>query len=354
MIKKLTIKNFQSHKNSELNFTNGINIITGASDNGKSAVIRALNWAINNEPRGFKFKSHFAKDKQETSVRVEFNDGQFIERARGDSGGSGYYLTPNHGKDDLLEALGTGVPQEIKDIIDIEDYNIQGQHDNYFLLQKTGGEIARLFNDEIIGFDINTVDKKIKTIISKTKDGITNANEEIDKLKVEIKRFDYLESMQKEVEKLEKYLKERDLLRQERKELLSIVISYNEIEKDIEQIDEWLQIKEDSKGLFKLVDEQNDDIRELEFLKSIVSDYDKLEQEIKDLDLEQEFKELIENIINEIQQVKKDIIEYEELIKDIEKVETIDNIIAYADAKIERINREIKEIGMCPYCGGKL
>lgn len=354
MINKVTIKNFQSHRNTELNFVPGINIITGASDNGKSSIIRSIDWAINNQPRGFAFKSDFSKDSELTSVRVEFDNNKFIERVRSNKlSGSGYYLTPEHDEKDPLQALGSDVPEEIKTLTDIQDYNIQGQHDHYFLLQNTAGEVAKIFND-IIGLDINDVFVKIKGIISKSKDGINNADEEINTLKQDLKQYDNLNEIQEEVERLEKYLEERDLLRQERKELTQIVQSYNDVEKKIEQLDDWLEIKKDSAELFKLVDEQNDDIRELEFIKNIVDEYDNLEQEIKNLDLELEFKDLILSVVEEIQQVKKDQIEFENLILEIERFETLENDIEYSDAKISKLNKEIKDMGTCPYCGAIL
>ena len=48
MIKSLHIQNFQSHKKTTLKFHKGINVVIGQSDSGKSAIIRALNWTINN------------------------------------------------------------------------------------------------------------------------------------------------------------------------------------------------------------------------------------------------------------------------------------------------------------------
>ncbi|MCK9524299.1 MAG: AAA family ATPase, partial [Limnochordia bacterium] len=39
MIEKLTLKNFQSHKHSELEFAPGLNAIIGQSDSGKSALL---------------------------------------------------------------------------------------------------------------------------------------------------------------------------------------------------------------------------------------------------------------------------------------------------------------------------
>jgi exonuclease SbcC len=54
-IKKLSLRNFQSHRETDLEFSPGLNIIVGPSDQGKSAIIRALRWLFYNEPRGTGF-----------------------------------------------------------------------------------------------------------------------------------------------------------------------------------------------------------------------------------------------------------------------------------------------------------
>jgi len=48
MLKKISIQNFQSHKKTELDLVDGINVIYGLSQSGKSAILRALNWIIFN------------------------------------------------------------------------------------------------------------------------------------------------------------------------------------------------------------------------------------------------------------------------------------------------------------------
>ena len=40
----IEIVNFQSHANTKLNFDEGVNVIIGPSDSGKTAVIRAMKW----------------------------------------------------------------------------------------------------------------------------------------------------------------------------------------------------------------------------------------------------------------------------------------------------------------------
>lgn len=45
-ITNLLIENFQSHSRSEFDFGKGLTVIIGPSDNGKSAVLRAMRWAL--------------------------------------------------------------------------------------------------------------------------------------------------------------------------------------------------------------------------------------------------------------------------------------------------------------------
>ena len=72
MITKIEIKNFQSHKDTMIDFDKGINSICGESDNGKTAIIRAIRWVIENRPLGTdKLNSFWNKDfKEEMSVKL--------------------------------------------------------------------------------------------------------------------------------------------------------------------------------------------------------------------------------------------------------------------------------------------
>lgn len=52
---RLLIENFQSHEQTEVFFTEGLNVFVGPSDSGKSAILRALRWVLYNEPKGTDF-----------------------------------------------------------------------------------------------------------------------------------------------------------------------------------------------------------------------------------------------------------------------------------------------------------
>lgn len=70
-IKKVIIENFQSHKYTELDFDEHLNVIVGPSDQGKSAIIRGIKWALFNEPSGNFF---IREGENDCSVTIVFND----------------------------------------------------------------------------------------------------------------------------------------------------------------------------------------------------------------------------------------------------------------------------------------
>jgi DNA repair exonuclease SbcCD ATPase subunit len=74
MIKRIEIKNFQAHKNTEIDFDPGVNVISGASDAGKSSIFRALLWVITNRPSGDSIKNWDCKKDDTTEVRIGLSD----------------------------------------------------------------------------------------------------------------------------------------------------------------------------------------------------------------------------------------------------------------------------------------
>ena len=128
MINDLEIINFQSHKNTTLEFSPGVNVILGQSDVGKSTIIRAITWAVNNRPSG-----------ENTEVAIAFGE-EFVSRQKGKKI-NGY----STGQDDY-KALRTDVPDGVKTITRMEEVNIQPQYKSYFLLDETPGNVAKAFN----------------------------------------------------------------------------------------------------------------------------------------------------------------------------------------------------------------
>ena len=153
MLNRLEIENFQSHKDSMLEFSPGVNLIIGESDNGKSALLRAIYWAAMNKPAGKEFVN-WEDNKAVASVTIE-NDNHAICRIIGDSINS-YFLD---GMDNELTGFGKhGVPEAIKTALHLNEINFQRQQDTFFLIDKSPGEVGRYLNSVI---NLEVIDKSL-------------------------------------------------------------------------------------------------------------------------------------------------------------------------------------------------
>ena len=110
-IKKIELINFQSHSHTEIEFDRGLNVILGNSDAGKTAILRAIKWALYNEPRGDYF---IRQGEKNVSVKIVFSNGVVVERSRTPSKNS-YYLLDAQGEEMRFEGFGLDVPKEITD-----------------------------------------------------------------------------------------------------------------------------------------------------------------------------------------------------------------------------------------------
>ena len=179
-INNLLLENFQIHKELLLEFTPGVNALVGESDAGKSAVVRALDLLLRNQPKGGEgiYQSDFTENP--LKVILEDDRGNLIERE------SKIYKVNGS----PLKAYGSLVPEQVTELFPMKDINFQFQLDPYFLILETGGRAAEIlnkatgFNDqELILTEIKKRSsesrKLLKTLIKqKEKTGV-----EIEKLK---------------------------------------------------------------------------------------------------------------------------------------------------------------------------
>ena len=118
-----------------------------------------------NRPTGFAFHTHGAKD--DTAVCIVFGDNECVTRRKGEKNTGGY-----HYRQDTFAALRTDVPPEIQRVLNLSDINIQSQHDPYFLLQDSPGEVAKKLN-VIAGLGIigDTI-KNANAVVRQRKDAV--------------------------------------------------------------------------------------------------------------------------------------------------------------------------------------
>jgi exonuclease SbcC len=171
MIKKLVIENFQSHEKTELNLDPGVNVITGVSQSGKTAILRALYWLFHNRPSGERIRSHFAKGA--TKVMIETSEGDSIWHVKDDKYNS-YAIGDN-----LFDKIGKDVPDMVQRALRISELNVQKQLDEPFLVTSSAGEVAKTIN-RITRLEM--VDNWVSDLTSK----INSINREKERLEAEI------------------------------------------------------------------------------------------------------------------------------------------------------------------------
>lgn len=192
MLKRVLLKNFESHEDSVVEFTDGLNLLIGQSNQGKSSIVRAIAMVVANR---------FDKDcvrtgKDFCEVTLETDRGS-VTAMRGEAMNQWRVRTPD-GKEKTYRSIGTGVPPEAMSILGMGERrrgemselpNIMFQLEKHYMLAEVDGKkvtanmIARMM-DEAIG--IGGMEELIKDIASdfeKAKRGLGTSSTEVSELK---------------------------------------------------------------------------------------------------------------------------------------------------------------------------
>lgn len=343
MIKSLEIKNVQSHKDSKLVFSPGINALVGTSNNGKSAVLRALMWPITNRPLGTEILlSNWAYDSkgkqcEEMSVKVEKENSTLIRRKTKTE--NEYILN-----DEVLEAIKTDVPDIVKKFFALSETNIQKQQDAPFLLSQSSGKIAEYFN-RIVRLDI--IDKVLTNAEStrrKMKNQFESAEENERELQIKLEKYDWLDSVEALIEKYKIVDEKCEILSDEKDELESSIERFEEINK--RKFPDFSKQKKLIQDIEKIGSENKDLTFEIESLDESISEFENLSKK-SDFDFSKE-KKLIETI----ESMNLDKSEIEKLKEDIQTIEYAEQYIKESSERIKNLKKQLPEI--CPICGSKM
>lgn len=230
MIRSISIKGFRSYKDVQLELDKGINIIVGSSGGGKTNILRALNWVINNRPSGDSYRNRTGGDTK-VEIKVRSNTVQRIKDKKTNS----YVIGFKDGETEY-KAMGTDVPDDIKKLLNMTDINIQNQHNAPFLLSESAGEVGRYLN-KLVNLDI--IDTSMKTISAKKRELNSDYNHFLSELNSTIEeqsKYNWVaEAEQKVIE-----LNRLDFIIQRNKDeidrLLTFVKNINEIQTSINEL----------------------------------------------------------------------------------------------------------------------
>ncbi|SFM93518.1 AAA family ATPase [Thermodesulforhabdus norvegica] len=148
MIRKIAIRNFMSHKDTVVELSDGVTVISGPNNVGKSALVEAIRCVCENPPAAFVLRHGAVK----AVVEIELASGEVIRWER-KQGSSVYRIIGPDGKEQVY-AKTRRVPEDVQRLLRMGpvetdggrlDVHLAHQKDPIFLLDESGSKIAGFF-----------------------------------------------------------------------------------------------------------------------------------------------------------------------------------------------------------------
>jgi len=350
MISKLRILNFQSHRDSTLDFHEGVNVIVGASDCGKTSIIRALRWLIWNRPGGEAFRSSWGG---ETNVDLYLDDDVNIERTKGKEN---LYSISQSKEVKVFKAFKTDVPEPIEKAINMDETNIQHQLDSPFLISATPGEVSAYFNRiahlEQIDAGLKSTQQEIRALTNKKQ----SDKDRIKELQTELEEYEYLDKFEMDLEALEQDEGTLITLVNSRRQLETVLTDIDSTISEIEEVSTLPQHEKQVDALLKLHEKLKTVLSDFKAMMDLTSTIHYLHSDMGEIEKKTALESNVDGVLQLYDKKKEVEWDYDVLESSITLIERTQQDIEitkkFIIKKEEIFHREMPDI--CPLCETKL
>ncbi len=392
MINKVRLENWKSHRETELEFSEGVNALIGTMGSGKSSVLEAVVFGLFGTTPSLNSRDIQLNDlirrnpseAEEASVEIEFSiDGEDYSVKRElkrDKGTERSELRKNR---EVVEAPSTReVTEQVERILSLDFKSfaraIYSEQNNLdlFLKMRPGNRKERV--DELLKIDrfenarktVVKVENSLKKELERKQEELGELEEEFDSEELEEleedieKRREDLEDTDEDIEELNKEIEERQELKEELEEKKKF---YRKLEKRITKLEtrkesleeEFGKVEERLEKYEKPEEKLEEHLEEKKELEEKEKEISGLEKDLKYLKKE---KKKLEEDIEKLEEKAENFKEIGEIEEEIERLEKIvEKIKQKGNAKhTERTNLEesLEELqnsdGECPTCGKEL
>lgn len=330
IIERVHLQNFMSHKDSILNFKEGLNILAGESRNGKSAVLRGLREVYEcylKNPRSAIFRG-----EEFFKVTLYLSNGYIISRIveKKKNGKNGYeILDPKTGISEYFNTKAVAKVQEILGLKKIKlseknkiNINFSTQGDGWFFI---GNNLSAPDRAKLIGSIYGTqyADAVLKDINSEAMKITTKVNfykKEIEKIEEQTEKYLYLDPLEETLNEGEAKVEELTLLEEKITKIKSLIGSLDTINKKMDKLSKLKEVL--SKNEEKSVKLLEDIKKRKENLDLISKTSNKLKELLKDGREARAVNNALKNIckseelVGNIKEIEDDITKKkEELVK---------------------------------------
>lgn len=325
-ITELALKNFQSHVDTVIELDKGLNVFIGESRQGKTSILRAFDFVIENRYKG-NVRKYITQGADRCEVSLKLSNGYIITRIveRKSNGINGYTIfNPKTGELEELNTKGVTVVQELlgfsKLNIDKDlsvPLNFLRQGESWFLI---GDKYTAPQREKIIGgiFGTHYADAVIRNYEKKERvigGTLKTKKEDKENLEKELDKYSNLDNLEIILNKIEAKQKEIELLNSEIKTIQDLKDKRDNCISQINQIDETLKKISNLEILTNNINELLEKSRELNTIIELNN------RRLNIIEKGQSHKKILEQVksINSIKETLSNVKAISEEIKNIQE-----------------------------------
>ncbi len=230
-IKSVRIQDFQNHQDTFFELKTGLNLFTGSSDSGKSAISRSFHLVLLDY-----FRKHDVRDGQKNAkITITFQNGDWITRTKGDTNEIEYQV---EGQEIVKHSrFSKNIPKDVLDFLGFMPKTSSGalalanQEEKFFLItlsdEALPKEISRLLGIDdleeaasLLGSEVNKISGDIKRVAA-----------EIENTKTKLEPYADLDEKIENLNKFKKLISEYEALEAEIAEINDLYAEYLKIGK---------------------------------------------------------------------------------------------------------------------------
>lgn len=354
-ILSLHLVNFETHKDTLIEFVKGRNVIRGSTDQGKSTVRRALTYVAFNKP----VQGRPGDKTKDSHVTIRCTGIPAITRGRtGGKKGKNYYKINSKeitGKEaDPLKAFKRAVPDEIARMLDLSEVNVQEQFKEYYLLQSTAGQVAKTIH-QLLGMDM--VDKTARVVNSAiTTQGklLLSRKTQIKNINADIKKYAYVETLETELGDLEAAIQDYEELEARAYNLTALLERYKILQQRIAAAKVPDMVEENARSLVTSILELNKRQEKFDNLHQAIRAIDKVTAEQRELREWLRVEGEAIDLQKEITDLQTQEVQSQRLVELISQLQEnqdqkakIREVLRYNTSKLAALKKKLK---VCPVC----
>lgn len=373
---QIVLENFQSHKKSIFTVDEHLNVLTGESSNGKTAIMRAMRWLLDGHGTSVR-DTYIRHGASQAKVTAVFDNGMMvskvIDRSKKSNAKNGWEIydpvtgETEYGNTDLVEKVRehfgyTKIKYGSKNS-DEMDINFLNQGDGWYFI---GHDVSSPDRGRIIGsiFGTHYAEAVIKEYNADMREKVSERKlREQDKTEVseKLKDFSHLSTIENKLKKANTLLAQLEEIQEKHQDIMKLLNKRNELEQRIEKCKKFISSIDDQKmeelvNRFEELFSKYNDIKNLVNRKNKVLQSGKKARRIVDalsnFDKYEEKVDVLDNkvkLYNELSNLNKQYIIVEK------SMETHKRTIKQAIENMKKSEKEYVEIlsdaGTCPTCG---